>query len=160
MTALPLSRTERRNRVAIFGAGLLAFGLLFFWPMPKSAPIPTICVFHQVTGLPCAFCGGTRAARCLVQQDWRGAWYYNPLIYAVPPAAALLGAGLLAEALLGRQLFRRPSRLTGLALAGGLILLLLAWWAWHVYDAISTPKPELADTRRGLVRFLHANLGK
>lgn len=159
----PLSAPERRSRFLLIGAGSLLLALLVVWPLPKKVPFfppGGICLFHQATGLPCALCGGTRAARCLVRQDWRGAWYYNSLIYALAPGAALLGVILLAEAACGKELLRRPSRRKALPLAIGIALLLLAWWAWHVYDAVTTPKPELADFRRRVVRALHANLGK
>ncbi len=46
------------------------FGLHLPWP---------ICVFHAITGHPCATCGATRSAIAFFHADFFRAWRWNPL---------------------------------------------------------------------------------
>lgn len=62
---------------AFLAACLAALGLP---PMPP-------CAFKLLTGMPCAFCGSTRAALALAQLDFAAALRFNPLT-----TLALLGA--------------------------------------------------------------------
>ena len=39
-----------------------------------------ICYFKQVTGKPCAVCGGTHAAQCLLKADFAGAFHCNAYV--------------------------------------------------------------------------------
>lgn len=48
----------------------------------------TVCTFRNLTGRPCAFCGGTRAALALGQGDWQRALALNPLVVVM-----LIGIG-------------------------------------------------------------------
>jgi hypothetical protein len=65
--------------LAIVGAVLSSRLQLFF---PK-------CTFLRLTGLPCAFCGGTRALRAIAHFDFVGAFWWNPLVTLAVFAAAL-----------------------------------------------------------------------
>jgi uncharacterized protein DUF2752 len=53
-----------------FAAGWLALGL----PWPR-------CVFHDVTGLPCATCGMTRCAMQFFRGHLVAAFDWNPLVF-------------------------------------------------------------------------------
>lgn len=139
---LPLSRPERMGRICIL-AGLALAALAVYFVFPAGAKT---CVWFKLAGLPCLFCGMTRASHCLMHGDWAGACYYNALVY---PAA--LGAGaacllVLAELVSGRVLVPwlewvphvRWGWALPLAVAGTL-------WAWHIRGAVATPKPELLN---------------
>ncbi len=39
------------------------------------------CAIRRLTGVPCPGCGMTRAALCLLQLDFFGAWQLQPMIY-------------------------------------------------------------------------------
>jgi hypothetical protein len=57
---------------------LLAFAL----PAPqhdKIAGIPSLCMFHISTGLPCPGCGMTRAVVCCAHGLWAQGVRYHPL---------------------------------------------------------------------------------
>jgi hypothetical protein len=65
------------------------------------------CVFHQVTGLYCPGCGGTRAMHALVHFDLPGALAMNALPFI---AAPLLGLLWLREATTLPPLAERATR--------------------------------------------------
>ncbi len=120
---------------------------------PRLHPLP--CGFHALTGLPCALCGGTRAALALMRGDWSAAAYLNPLAFAVVPVAFLLAATFLIEALRGRSLHDWsvpiPRRIVAAALAA-----CLALWLAHITLALKTPKPELVDIRNPIAGKLRS----
>jgi Protein of unknown function (DUF2752) len=104
------------------------------------------CGFHAISGLPCLFCGGTRAARAILHGNLHAALYFNAL--AFPALAIVAGAfvALLVEAAAGRPLALREILLRHLnRFVPALLLLALAWWIFHIYTALRTPKPELVD---------------
>jgi hypothetical protein len=49
---------------------------------------PSLCMFRNLTGLPCPFCGTTRSVGNLLLGDFQGALSMNPLGYV---SVALLG---------------------------------------------------------------------
>src|SRR5450755_2735147 len=51
-------------------AGWLALGLP--WP---------ICIFHELTGLPCLTCGATRCTIAFLHGNFSVAWMWNPLAF-------------------------------------------------------------------------------
>ena len=42
---------------------------------------PSVCLFRNVTGLPCPFCGSTRSVGHILQGEFSDALYSNPLGY-------------------------------------------------------------------------------
>jgi hypothetical protein len=84
---------------AVFlGVGVLAGGLVALVPLDRL-PI-ALCLFKQLTGLPCPSCGSTRALGRLAQFDVWGALSMNPLF--VVAAFGLLAWGLAELALWAR----------------------------------------------------------
>jgi len=123
---------------------LVAVALSARIPHPPALTMP--CGFHALTGLPCLFCGGTRAVRAVLSGQWELALYLNPIAYPAVLAALLLASLFFCEAVLGIALWnsgpwaQRLCRLAPLLIVAG-----LAWWAWHVVSALKTPKPELVN---------------
>ena len=62
--------------VSIGSVGLAAIWLCLGLPWP-------ICLFHQLTGHPCATCGSTRAAIAFFHGDLLGSIRWNPLAFAL-----------------------------------------------------------------------------
>jgi len=151
---LPLGRSERTARFLFFGSVGLVVLWLIFWPFPTPASKLSFCSFHSLTGLPCAFCGGTRAVKAMVHWDWASAMYFNPLAIGVVLVGGVLGAFLLLEAALGRRLAGplRPRLRWAILLVG--LLAILPWNWWHAAVALKTPKPELVDFSHPVVKFL------
>jgi hypothetical protein len=123
---------SRERQLGFFwGAAALAL-LLLATVAPVVAPGLPPCFFHQVTGLPCPTCGGTRATLALLSGDVPGALHANPL--AAVALVVLVGGGLVAGAIavVGRGL-REPERIPGWARAA-VVLVLAANWLWLIVD--------------------------
>jgi hypothetical protein len=58
-------------------AGALAAASIWF---ALRLPWP-ICVFHELTGLPCLTCGATRCAIAFFQGNLFAAWLWNPFVF-------------------------------------------------------------------------------
>ena len=114
---------------AALAAGAV-WALRTFDPNQAGSPFPA-CVFHQVTGLYCPGCGGTRAMHALVHFDLPGALAMNALPFV---AAPLLGLLALRVATTLPAFAERMTRFTAnpwfwLALVGGFTVLRNLPWA-------------------------------
>ncbi len=48
------------------------------------------CPIRALTGVSCPGCGMTRAVVSLLQLDFKGAFYYHPMVFGIVPVAAVL----------------------------------------------------------------------
>jgi len=71
--------------LSLAGYGWLGWNLL---DAGRHGSVPTVCLFKEVTGLPCPSCGTTRSIELLLQGNLPGALGTNPL-------GLLLALGLL-----------------------------------------------------------------
>jgi uncharacterized protein DUF2752 len=136
----------RASYLALLPAALLALAFLQPNPLPGWFPFPTSC--GAITGLPCIFCGTTRALHHLLHGEFSRALYYNWLAYPLLAGALFLAATNALELLLDRNLLAclpRP-RLTRVSL-GGLAAGLVLLWSFQVYLAVSQHKTELLNPR-------------
>lgn len=141
----PLMPQERLVRAVVLGVGALA--IAFQTALAFGIPLPTpVCGFQKWSGLPCAMCGGTRAASALAAGDWRRALEWNAMAVPVLAALAFAAAVCLVELIRGRALMdwspvrKWPARFLFPGLG-----LLLAWWIFHVRAALENPDSGLAD---------------
>lgn len=123
---------------------LLALARLSPDAMPAWFPFATSC--GAMTGLPCIFCGATRALHHLLQGEFGRALYYNWLAYPFLAGVCAIYLLTVLELLLDRNLVARlpRPRLTRRsvgALAAGFVLL----WSFQVYLAVSQHKSELLN---------------
>src|SRR5688500_14551450 len=93
-------RRPRRGAMPVLSvlAPLLLLLLFFLLPPPRGsgvsiAGIPSLCFFHNVTGLPCPGCGITRALVCCAHGQWSAAFTFHPL--GPPVFLTLVGFTLL-----------------------------------------------------------------
>lgn len=81
------------GKVVLPLAGYCGLLLLVCYITTRLGLAFTICPLKNFTGLPCPFCGGTRAALALLQGHLRAAFLLNPLAAAfcliTPPALAV-----------------------------------------------------------------------
>jgi hypothetical protein len=129
VTSLRAGRFEGPEpRVAILGGGLLATA----WVLPELwarglQPIP-LCLFHQVTGLPCPFCGGTRSFAAMAHGNLAASAHVfpiGPLMFAVVVAAVLYSIWTMTT---GRRLqVVLDDRLRRGLIVGAATLLALNW---------------------------------
>ena len=144
-----ISAGGRWLRSGLAFAILLLLGLLAFSKPDAGTALPFLpCGFHAMSGLPCLFCGGTRAARAILHGDLNAAVSLNALAFPALALAVVSIIVLLIEAATARPLapweavFQRLNRVAPI-----LAIPALAWWMIHIYFAIRTPKPELVDFR-------------
>ena len=73
-----LSQIPVLGRVSLLGSTLVA-GKVLSEATSGFQEGKVICVFRNVTGLPCPFCGGTRSVGSVLSGDLAEAWSFNPL---------------------------------------------------------------------------------
>lgn len=104
-------------------AALLVGGAL--WQLSPIHP-PLVCPLRATTGIPCPFCGMTRAVTSAVRGDITASLRYNPGgIVLVVLAIVVLVAPLLLR---GRAPSRAMLRVPVVALVAGASAL----WVWNV----------------------------
>jgi hypothetical protein len=149
MTHVHAQQTLRRNqalgRVALVvsAAGIL-IGLRLIDPQSSAWLFRTSC--GAFTGLPCLFCGTTRAMHHLLNGELSRAIYFNWLALPILFSAIVLMLMFTIEAALGRRVLQRriSFRVTSrrfAAIAGGLVAL----WILQITLAVSFHKHELLN---------------
>ncbi|MEI8293342.1 MAG: DUF2752 domain-containing protein [bacterium] len=139
----------------ILGA-CLVFLILFsktVFPFFPSVP----CAFKDLTGLPCPFCGGTRAACAALQGDFSHSLRLNAL--SMPFLALLVSITVtsVVEILCGRPLARWQDIFRWLAKSWPYWLaLLFLWWTLHIFFALQDSQSVLVDLKAPLVIHLRA----
>ena len=109
--------------------GALALAAVLLAPLATDlAPRLPVCLFRELTGLPCPTCGTTRAALALSRLDLAGAIAWNPLATLGALVFVLGGAAAAVASLAGKPL--REPRLTGPALRTAAVIAVAANWAW------------------------------
>jgi Protein of unknown function (DUF2752) len=131
-----------------FILGATAVLLILRWIDPVVAgrwlPFHTSC--GAITGLPCIFCGMTRALHLLLNGDFGGAIYFNWLAFPFLAVAVFLIALFAVEVTKRRvivNLSMIPPVTFGRLTVIGLCLFLL--WASQAYLAVSHCKHELLN---------------
>ena len=124
-----------------------------FTPSQLSAWIPFHTSCGAITGLPCLFCGTTRAMHHLLNGNFSAALYYNWLAFPILALALLLSALFLAELIVGKRLLvMRRIRVSPRTLGFGFAIV-LSLWSLQVYLAVSQHKSELLNPSGLLYAF-------
>ena len=89
--------------VAVLGAAALGAGAVLYFFNPSTHGFYPVCEFHQLTGLNCPGCGGTRAVYQLLHWHVLRALEDNALV--VLSLAGLATRGVWFET---RKILRRP----------------------------------------------------
>lgn len=140
-----LTPAERKWRVLSLALiPITLFALRIIPPGSLWLPFPTSC--DAITGLPCIFCGTTRAMHHLLQGEFGRALYYNWLAFPLLAGAGAAFLFQLLELVKDRNLlvlFPRP-RLTRRSL-GATVTGFVVLWSLQVYFAVSQHKSELLN---------------
>ncbi len=91
---------------------------------------PTLCPFLTVTGLPCPFCGLTRALMALGDGDVGASMAFSPLGMLAAPLALVLSWRLAGAARAGRAL-AWPAPVMGAA-----VVLVAVSWASQLSEGV------------------------
>jgi Protein of unknown function (DUF2752) len=74
-----LAPREIDHELVWLSASLASLGMAVAW-FTLSLPWP-VCIFHELTGLPCVTCGMTRCAIQFFHGDFLAALKWNPLVF-------------------------------------------------------------------------------
>jgi hypothetical protein len=83
--------TPRQQAMALAAAAMAAALLLYCFP-PSRYPFYAACPIHQMFGVSCPGCGGTRAVAALLAGRWAEALTQNALVVFLVPLAVILAA--------------------------------------------------------------------
>jgi hypothetical protein len=83
--------------VIVLGAAALGAGAVLYFFNPGTHGFYPICLFHQLTGLNCPGCGGTRSAYALLHGKLALALRDNALFVVMLAAAVLRGIWIAAR---------------------------------------------------------------
>jgi Protein of unknown function (DUF2752) len=109
--------------------GALALTAVLLAPLAtRLTPSLPVCLFRDLTGLPCPTCGTTHAALALAHLDLPGAIAFNPLA-TLGALAFLLGGAVAAAASLANRPLPEP-RLSGAVPRSVALLAVAANWSW------------------------------
>jgi len=145
-----LRRPQIQSRLILLGLILFFFIYAFFLPQIRPH-LDWECWTRQYLGLPCPFCGVTRASHALLLGRWHEVLYFNALAFPLAFVSLLLLLLLSLEIITRRQLLRMPALTPKLLLRGLAILLLL--WCLQIHSALSQHKEPLLDHRGLYFRF-------
>ncbi|CAN5527929.1 hypothetical protein BH18VER2_BH18VER2_04500 [soil metagenome] len=143
---LPSARRWRALYLLVLPAALVVLALVPPGGALSWFPFAASC--GAITGLPCIFCGTTRAVYHVLHGEFALALYYNWLSYPLLAATCAFYLCSAIELCFRRNLLaalprpRRGGRSLG-ALAAGFLLL----WCLQVYLAVSQHKTELLNPR-------------
>ncbi|PYK13401.1 MAG: hypothetical protein DME65_02140 [Verrucomicrobia bacterium] len=76
-----LAPGEIDHELIWLSVSLVSLGLAAAW-LTAGLPWP-LCMFHEITGLPCVTCGMTRCGIQFFQGHFLAALKWNPLVFAV-----------------------------------------------------------------------------
>ncbi len=111
------------------------WGLPYVWHDPRLAwAFSRPCALKAWTGVPCPFCGGTRATVYAAHGEWMASLVMNPMGVLLVVGGPLLALWLGACAVTGRDLGLTAGDriLTGRWVASRVVIFIVALWLWKI----------------------------
>ena len=100
---------------------LLLLSVLYGLLNISGIQVPRLCLFFNITGIPCPFCGITRGVLSLTRLEFADAVLYHPFSLAVLPVFLVGSALVLVEA---KQV---SVQLNSIRIAVAAVLVLSTW---------------------------------
>jgi hypothetical protein len=135
------------TRTKNFYGLMTVFSLLgFVWILlnqfaNQTVKIPSVCIFKNVTSLPCPSCGSTRSLISLMTGGFREAFYLNPFGYIIFIFLTIAPIWIFLDYLLKReslfnvfQLIQHKFQKRAYQLV--FILIILSNWIWNIGKGI------------------------
>jgi hypothetical protein len=143
----PLSSQARRGRaIAVSAFLLVAAALRAIDPVQFGGSwlFPTSC--GALTGLPCIFCGMTRALHYLLAGNFRTALYFNWLAFPFAVVCVVAVLVMMSEIITGRRLVHFSGTLhVGPRTVAIAFTAIVALWSLQAYLAVAGHKQELLN---------------
>lgn len=100
-----------------------------------------ICLFKQVTGIPCPSCGSTRSVLSILKGDLSGGVFWNPFGLIIMAVLIVAPIWMITDLLLKQDSLFRFYNQTEIFLrrkwiAIPAILLVLLNWIWNIYKGL------------------------
>ncbi|RYZ46616.1 MAG: DUF2752 domain-containing protein, partial [Sphingobacteriales bacterium] len=119
---------------------LLLGWLWLYWSFGAAvSPGGSLCLFRNLTGLPCPSCGTTRSAASIFKGEFLVAASQNPLGFIVSSGLLVLPVWITADLISGRAtLFQTATRWqqklqTSKWILAAFLLIIAIIWIWNLY---------------------------
>jgi hypothetical protein len=93
---------------------------------------PVLCVFRNLTGLPCPFCGSTRSVGQILQGNFAEAFAFNPMGFLLSSFVVLMAITPTSINGASQQLARSWERLSGRSQVVSVILVISLLWILNI----------------------------
>jgi hypothetical protein len=112
--------------------------ILNHYLLSANKPTLNVCLFRQVTGIPCPSCGTTHSILSITEGNFRRALHENVLGFPAALILMIFPVWILTDLFLRKESFyqfysRSESFLRKKWVAWSALLLLLANWGWNIY---------------------------
>lgn len=134
-----------RNKLYVYlsAACILGYSWLFFFLARSDGNFKgtEVCLFKYFTHLPCPSCGSTRAVLLLIQGDFWGAFFLNPLGYLIFIVLLIVPLWIVVDLITAKATlhsFYRKSEnlLSQKSIAIPLIFIVVINWIWNLYKGV------------------------
>jgi hypothetical protein len=102
----------------------------------------TLCLFKDVTGLPCPSCGTTRSVVQLLHGNFSQAAYYNPFGFLLAGMMVIVPLWVIVDVVKGKESFFRFYRTVEYGFAHHrwisvpAVLIVAANWGWNILKGL------------------------
>jgi hypothetical protein len=133
-----MSRRKLYILILCFALAGYSWVILNHLLLKVNNPVPDICLFRQVTGIPCPSCGTTHAVLSIVKGNFRQAVNENILGFPLTLIMILFPAWIIFDLVRKRDSFYRfyflaESILRKNWVAWSGLAVLLINWGWHIF---------------------------
>ncbi len=132
--------TKRNLYVVLAGLSLVGYGWIG-WNLiegSERSAIPSVCLFKEITGLPCPSCGTTRSLLLLISGQFHESLMMNPFGIVLALALVTVPSWMMIDTFRKRDSFyRRYTRMERLLthnklLAAFAAVIVMLNWFWNI----------------------------